>query len=139
MVGYQVTNIFRFIIEPFPRGYNDFALILVQPSTPPTKRAICCDVVFTVAHKYQFLIVFNSVVAHKHCRCSSTYVFFCPCNIIRENETFANRYTLRNRVGKGSFGQVVAAHDNIANIEVAIKIINSDNGIPSSFVSSFED
>ena len=45
--------------------------------------------------------------------------------IVRENELFAHRYTLRKRIGKGSFGQVVAAHDNEGGCEVAIKIIKS--------------
>ena len=42
-----------------------------------------------------------------------------------DGEIFADRYILKNRVGKGSFGQVVCAYDKEAGCEVAIKIIKS--------------
>ena len=45
--------------------------------------------------------------------------------IVRENELFANRYSLKRRIGKGSFGQVVSAYDNTTHCDVAIKIIKS--------------
>lgn len=45
--------------------------------------------------------------------------------IIIERELFANRYTLKQRIGKGSFGQVASAYDNTDNCDVAIKIIKS--------------
>jgi dual specificity tyrosine-phosphorylation-regulated kinase 1 len=45
--------------------------------------------------------------------------------IVEEGELFANRYILKTRVGKGSFGQVVSAYDNIAKTVVVIKIIKS--------------
>ena len=40
-------------------------------------------------------------------------------------ELFADRYLLKHRIGKGSFGQVVCAYDQVAMKEVAIKIIKS--------------
>ena len=53
-------------------------------------------------------------------------------SIIRENkssvkndEIFHDRYLLRHRIGKGSFGQVVCAYDQQTNKDVAIKIIKS--------------
>ena len=36
-----------------------------------------------------------------------------------------HRYLLKHRIGKGSFGQVVCAYDQVAMKEVAIKIIKS--------------
>ena len=47
--------------------------------------------------------------------------------IVKENEDFGEegRYTLKEKIGKGSFGQVVKAYDNTENKEVAIKIIKS--------------
>ena len=45
--------------------------------------------------------------------------------IIRSEELFANRYVLKERIGKGSFGQVVSAFDKKENTMVAIKIIKS--------------
>eukprot|EP01041_Mallomonas_annulata_P003327 gene3327-6582_t len=45
--------------------------------------------------------------------------------IVRENETLADRYIVKHRIGKGSFGQVYCAYDRLANSEVAIKIIKS--------------
>jgi dual specificity tyrosine-phosphorylation-regulated kinase 1 len=45
--------------------------------------------------------------------------------IIRSEELFANRYVLKERIGKGSFGQVVSAFDKKENSMVAIKIIKS--------------
>jgi dual specificity tyrosine-phosphorylation-regulated kinase 1 len=41
------------------------------------------------------------------------------------DEVFAERYVIKHRVGKGSFGQVVAAYDQETRQEVAIKIIKS--------------
>jgi hypothetical protein len=45
--------------------------------------------------------------------------------ILHQEEVFADRYLLRHRIGKGSFGQVVCAYDQVAMKEVAIKIIKS--------------
>lgn len=47
--------------------------------------------------------------------------------IVKENENFGEggRYTLKEKIGKGSFGQVVKAYDNTENKDVAIKIIKS--------------
>mmetsp|Transcript_25733 Transcript_25733/g.38702 ORF Transcript_25733/g.38702 Transcript_25733/m.38702 type:complete len:451 (+) Transcript_25733:291-1643(+) len=45
--------------------------------------------------------------------------------IVTENEVFADRYVLKERIGKGSFGQVVRAVDQETGDEVAIKIIKS--------------
>ena len=45
--------------------------------------------------------------------------------IVRGDEIFAERYILKQVIGKGSFGQVVCAYDQTANTEVAIKIIKS--------------
>ena len=41
------------------------------------------------------------------------------------NELFADRYLIKHRIGKGSFGQVVSAYDQRNDCEVAIKIIKS--------------
>lgn len=38
---------------------------------------------------------------------------------------FAERYILKHRIGKGSFGQVVCAYDRQTQTDVAIKIIKS--------------
>lgn len=45
--------------------------------------------------------------------------------IITAGELFFGRYKIRERIGKGSFGQVVRAEDMETNTEVAIKIIKS--------------
>ena len=46
--------------------------------------------------------------------------------IIRSGELFYNdRYRIKERIGKGSFGQVVRAVDLERDVEVAIKIIKS--------------
>ena len=45
--------------------------------------------------------------------------------IINPGEVFYNRYKIKERIGKGSFGQVVRAEDLETNQEVAIKIIKS--------------
>jgi hypothetical protein len=45
--------------------------------------------------------------------------------IVMEGELIYDRYSIQERIGKGSFGQVVRAYDTHANIEVAIKIIKS--------------
>lgn len=46
--------------------------------------------------------------------------------ILREkNEVFNERYELREKIGKGSFGQVIRAYDKKTGEEVAIKMIKS--------------
>jgi hypothetical protein len=45
--------------------------------------------------------------------------------IITQGEMFYNRYKIKERIGKGSFGQVVRAEDIETRREVAIKIIKS--------------
>jgi hypothetical protein len=45
--------------------------------------------------------------------------------IITQGEIFYNRYKIKERIGKGSFGQVVRAEDIETRREVAIKIIKS--------------
>jgi dual specificity tyrosine-phosphorylation-regulated kinase 1 len=46
--------------------------------------------------------------------------------ILREkNEVFHGRYELREKIGKGSFGQVIRAYDKTTGEEVAIKMIKS--------------
>ena len=45
--------------------------------------------------------------------------------IIRSEELLDNRYVLKERIGLGSFGQVVSAFDKKENTMVAIKIIKS--------------
>ena len=45
--------------------------------------------------------------------------------ILHTEEIFAERYLLKQRIGKGSFGQVVCAYDQVEKKEVAIKIIKS--------------
>ena len=45
--------------------------------------------------------------------------------IIREGELFYDRYVIQERIGKGSFGQVIRAHDTVTTRDVAIKIIKS--------------
>eukprot|EP00949_MAST-11_sp_MAST-11-sp1_P004250 g4250.t1 len=45
--------------------------------------------------------------------------------IVKDEELLYNRYIVREKIGKGSFGQVVRAHDTKANCNVAIKIIKS--------------
>lgn len=44
---------------------------------------------------------------------------------IQANETLNGRYVVKQRIGKGSFGQVVRAYDKERHEEVAIKIIKS--------------
>jgi hypothetical protein len=45
--------------------------------------------------------------------------------ILHGEDVFADRYLIRHRIGKGSFGQVVCAYDQVTMKEVAIKIIKS--------------
>ena len=45
--------------------------------------------------------------------------------IVTQGELFYGRYRIRERIGKGSFGQVVRAEDIESKREVAIKIIKS--------------
>lgn len=45
--------------------------------------------------------------------------------IVRINQPFGDRYIIKSVLGKGSFGQVIQAHDNIANEDFAIKIIKN--------------
>tara|TARA_B110000305_G_C18957752_1_gene411267 strand:- start:45 stop:485 length:441 start_codon:yes stop_codon:yes gene_type:complete len=45
--------------------------------------------------------------------------------IIKAEERFNDRYIIKEKIGKGSFGQVVRAYDEQSNCEVAIKIIKS--------------
>jgi hypothetical protein len=45
--------------------------------------------------------------------------------IVTQGEMFYNRYKIKERIGKGSFGQVVRAEDTESHREVAIKIIKS--------------
>jgi len=45
--------------------------------------------------------------------------------IIKYEECLNERYIVRKRIGKGSFGQVVQAFDTVAKEDVAIKIIKS--------------
>jgi hypothetical protein len=45
--------------------------------------------------------------------------------IVTPGELFYGRYRIKERIGKGSFGQVVRAEDTEQNCEVAIKIIKS--------------
>ena len=45
--------------------------------------------------------------------------------IIKDDELLQNRYIVMEKIGKGSFGQVVRAHDTLDNCNVAIKIIKS--------------
>lgn len=45
--------------------------------------------------------------------------------IVTQGEIFYNQYRIKERIGKGSFGQVVRAEDIVSHREVAIKIIKS--------------
>jgi hypothetical protein len=45
--------------------------------------------------------------------------------IVIEGEMIQDRYSIEERIGKGSFGQVVRAYDTLAGSMVAIKIIKS--------------
>jgi len=45
--------------------------------------------------------------------------------IIRKGEIFNNRYEVQNLLGKGSFGQVIKAHDTLRKEDVALKIIKN--------------
>ena len=45
--------------------------------------------------------------------------------ILSGEDIFADRYVIKHRIGKGSFGQVVCAYDQVTTKEVAIKIIKS--------------
>lgn len=45
--------------------------------------------------------------------------------ILQKDEVLQNRYVVKNRIGKGSFGQVVRGYDKVSGNEVAIKIIKS--------------
>jgi dual specificity tyrosine-phosphorylation-regulated kinase 1 len=45
--------------------------------------------------------------------------------IIKVGETWQDRYLVQATLGKGSFGQVVEAHDSVTNQRVAVKIIKN--------------
>jgi len=45
--------------------------------------------------------------------------------VVRVEDSFGEHYVIKERIGKGSFGQVVRAKDARTNTEVAIKIIKS--------------
>lgn len=54
-----------------------------------------------------------------------------PCDdedghfIVRENETFANRFTIQKLVGQGTFGKVIACYDKLNRDTVAVKVIRN--------------
>ena len=45
--------------------------------------------------------------------------------IVTPGEEILDRYIVRGRIGKGSFGQVLRAFDKITSIDVALKMIKS--------------
>ena len=45
--------------------------------------------------------------------------------IITPGEEILDRYIVRGRIGKGSFGQVLRAYDKVTKVDVALKIIKS--------------
>lgn len=45
--------------------------------------------------------------------------------VVNVEDTFAEHYVIKDRIGKGSFGQVVRAYDKRTQTDVAIKIIKS--------------
>ena len=45
--------------------------------------------------------------------------------VIHQGELFYNRYLIKERIGRGSFGQVIRATDTLTKRDVAIKIIKS--------------
>jgi hypothetical protein len=45
--------------------------------------------------------------------------------LFEKDELVNERYELKQRIGKGSFGQVLRGYDRVAGVEVAIKIIKS--------------
>merc|ERR1712025_206646 len=45
--------------------------------------------------------------------------------IIKHGEKFLDRYEIDSLIGKGSFGQVVKAYDEVEQSQVAIKIIKN--------------
>ena len=58
---------------------------------------------------------------------------------LNKNELFANRYLLKDRIGKGSFGEVWLASDQDTEIEVAIKIyISVDEQGMEDFKNEFK-
>ena len=45
--------------------------------------------------------------------------------IIQPGEDILDRYVVRGRIGKGSFGQVLRCFDKVTSTDVALKIIKS--------------
>ena len=45
--------------------------------------------------------------------------------IIQPGEDILDRYVVRGRIGKGSFGQVLRCYDKVTHADVALKIIKS--------------
>jgi serine/threonine protein kinase len=58
--------------------------------------------------------------------------------IVTQGEMFHDRYRIKERIGKGSFGQVVRAEDIESHREVAIKIIRSKMGFLMQAQSEIE-
>lgn len=62
----------------------------------------------------------NQAAVHNHGWDDENYDY-----ILRRGEVLEDRYRVEERIGKGSFGQVVRAFDMVSNTDVAIKIIKS--------------
>lgn len=57
--------------------------------------------------------------------------------MLQQNSLFANRYQLRNLIGRGGFSEVWLAHDTWTDLDIAIKVYAPGQGLDSDGLKEF--